>query len=211
MRCQKAFWSEDKGWIFQNGVYLSFQTERGIPVPVSDQNKIEWQEVKNEPFYKESNTGKTPLRKLRFKELSLGELNENPKLHILLSEKPANLSFQKLKEINSGFSDVSSRVLAPFRFQYAKICVGFLSSLFATITALLLVARTERKSISKIFPPILSGIVAFYVTTRFADPLGEIGILNEWTSALVPYLSVILLIALIQIRLPRKKFIFLLP
>lgn len=211
MRCQKAFWSEDKGWIFQNGVYLSFQTERGIPVPVSDQNKIEWQEVKNEPFYKESNTGKTPLRKLRFKELSLGELNENPKLHILLSEKPANLSFQKLKEINSGFSNVSSRVLAPFRFQYAKICVGFLSSLFATITALLLVARTERKSFSKIFPLILCGIVAFYVTTRFADPLGEIGILNEWTSATVPYLSVILLIALIQIRFPRKKFIFQLP
>ena len=113
--------------------------------------------------------------------------------------------------MNSGFSDVSSRVLAPFRFQYAKICVGFISSLFATLTALLLVAGTERKSISKIFPLILCGIVAFYVTTRFADPLGEIGLLNEWISATVPYLSIILLIALIQIRLPRKKFIFQLP
>jgi hypothetical protein len=121
------------------------------------------------------------------------------------------LSFQKLKEINSGFSDASSRVLAPFRFQYAKICVGFLSSLFATITALLLVARTERKSFSKIFPLILCGIVAFYVTTRFADPMGEIGILNEWTSAAVPYLSAILLITVLQIRLPRRKFIFRLP
>ena len=41
---------------------------------------------------------------------------------------------------------------------------------------------------------------------KFADPLGEIGILNEWISASVPYLSVILLIALIQIRLPRKIY-----
>ena len=211
IRCQKAFWTEDKGWVFQNGVYLSFQTERGIPIPDPEHNKIKWQEFKDEPFYQVGNIGKTPLRKLRFTELSLGELNENPELHILLSEKPANLSFQKLQEIISGFTDESARVMAPFRFQYAKICVGFLSSLFATLTALLLVARTQKNSISKIFPLILCGIVAFYVTTRFADPMGEIGILNEWTSAAVPYLSAILLITVLQIRLPRRKFIFQLP
>jgi hypothetical protein len=33
--------------------------------------------------------------------------------------------------------------------------------------------------------------------------MGEIGILNEWTSAAVPYLSAILLITVLQIRLPR--------
>jgi hypothetical protein len=121
------------------------------------------------------------------------------------------LSFQKLQEIISGFTDESARVMAPFRFQYAKICVGFLSSLFATMTALLLVARTQKNSISKIFPLTLCGMVAFYVTSRFADPMGEIGILNEWTSAAVPYLSAILLITVLQIRLPRLKFIFQLP
>lgn len=207
IRCEEASWSKEGRWIFRNGVYLSFQTREGIPIPDPVKNKIQWKRAEKEPFFKRVDMGKTPLRKVRFSELSLNELNENPEFHLLLSEKPENLSFQQLQDLINSFSNSNPRVLAPFRYQYAKRWVGFFTGLFATIIALGLVTRLERKSFPKIFSIILGGMVTFYVAIRIAKSLGETGIMNEWISAVFPYFSVLLLLLMTQAYLPIRKFV----
>ncbi len=205
IRCEEASWHRGGRWIFRNGVYLSFQTEKGLPIPHPKENKIQWKEVEQEPFYKKVSTGNTPLRKVMFSELSICELNENPEFHILLSENPENLSFQKLQEIMQSTSDGNPREIAPFRYQYAKIWVSFFSCLFATLVALGLVARLERKSLPKIFSIILCGMVIFYVITRISKPLGEAGIMNGWISAVFPYFSILVFMLITQTQLPSRK------
>ena len=33
LRCSEAVWDESDGWTFYNGLYLSFLTDKGLPVP----------------------------------------------------------------------------------------------------------------------------------------------------------------------------------
>ena len=194
IRCEKAFWHAEYGWSFQNGVYLSFKTTDGLPVPNLQEQELDWITETKENIFSNEGMGKTPLRKLRFTTLKLKELNENPKPYLLLSEKPKNLTLQKLKEVISELSHSHIRTIAPYRFRLAQVCIGFFSSIFATVCALILVTNGARISFPKIFSIILIGMVAFYVSANFATPLGQMGVLNEWLAAIIPYISVLLLL-----------------
>ena len=91
IRCEKASWDKEDGWNFHNGVYLSFNTIHGLPVPNHKNQNLDWLKENKDNILSDEGSGKTPLRKLHFSDLKLKELNENQLPHLLLSEKPKNL------------------------------------------------------------------------------------------------------------------------
>lgn len=200
IRSSKAHWNRSQGWTFYNGVYLSFLTNRGLPVPNHQKGEIDWLQAKDELFFVEKDSKKTPLRKLKFSILQLDEFKENPMPHLLARENPKNLSFQNLKQVLDEYPEPNSKVLAPFRFRYAQVSLNLGSCAFATMVALLLVATTERIKLSASLSIILCGIVIFYISSRFANSIGTRGIVDEWFVASVPYFSVVFVWFLLRTR-----------
>ena len=193
LRCERAVWDEANGWDFYNGVYLSFDTNDGLPIPNIKHQRLDWI-MDKENIFSDQDAGKTPLRKLRFENLRLKELNANPYTYLLLGERPENLSFKRLKKVLTQFSDSENRVIASMRFRFAQICIGFFSSLFATFFAVLLVSDKERFSFSAIFAKMLVAMIVFYLVANLSNPLGQIGFFNEWFAVIIPYLSAFLLL-----------------
>ena len=191
IRSSKAHWNRSQGWTFNNGVYLSFLTSRGLPVPNHQTGEIDWLQAKDELFFVGKDSKKTPLRKLKFSTLQLDELKENPKPHLLARENPKKLNFQYLKQILDEYPEPNSKILAPFRFRYAQVSLNLGSCAFATLVALLLVATTERIKLSTTLSIILCGVVLFYISSRFANSIGGRGIVDEWFVASIPYFSVL--------------------
>ena len=65
LRCERAVWDEANGWDFYKGVYLSFDTNDGLPIPNIKHQRLDWI-MDKENIFSDQDSGKTPLRKLRF-------------------------------------------------------------------------------------------------------------------------------------------------
>ena len=204
IRCSRAVWKQSTGWTFYDGVYLSFLTNRGLPIPSMRKGSIEWTNASEELFFTERHSSKTPLRKVKFSVLRIKELSENPIPHLLASENPKNLSYQNLRKVLSEYPDPSSNLLAPTRYRFAQISVSLISSAIATFIALLIVASSERLKLTTTLSLVLLGIVVFYVSTRFANSAGTRGMLNEWIAVMLPYFSVTTVLFLLKLK---RKYI----
>jgi lipopolysaccharide export LptBFGC system permease protein LptF len=200
LRCSRATWNESKGWTFYDGVYLSFLTKRGLPIPNNLKGEIEWINSGEELFFVNRQSNKTPLRKVKFKKLEVKELKESPIPHLLASENPKKLSYLNLRKVLAEYPEPGSKLLSPLRFRYAQMSVSLISSAIATFIALLIVSSSERLNLTTTLSLVLCGVVVFYVSTRFANSLGTRGVLNEWISALLPYFLVISLFFLFKIK-----------
>lgn len=186
LRCSEAVWDESDGWTFYNGLYLSFLTDKGLPVPNEVNQTIQWLPFDAQRLNDYDKSSKTPQLKKEFLELSLKEFNENPIPHILIGKDPRNLARHELRRVINEYPNSESFLIAPFKFEYAKANIFLFSGLFSTVAALALVARRDFPSTGNIISFILTGLVALYILKRFFDVIGESGMLNEWICTIVP-------------------------
>ena len=103
-----------------------------------------------------------------------------------------------LHKVISQLSASNERKMAPFRFRFAQVCIGFFSSIIATFFAIILICTSQHFSLPKTLLTILSGMVVFYLVANLSNPFGQIGILNEWLAAAIPYISVFILLLFIS-------------
>ena len=86
LRCRSATWSPITGWTFYDGMFLSFLTEKGVPMPNFEKKKIEWTPKKIVPWQQDIETENSPVRKVLFSELIIS-LDEN-QTHLLVMKDP---------------------------------------------------------------------------------------------------------------------------
>lgn len=200
LRCRSATWSPITGWTFYDGMFLSFLTEKGVPMPNFETKKIDWTPKKIVPWQQDIETENSPVRKVLFSELIISSLDENPRTHLLVMKDPRSLSFNELSKVILDYPNQTSLTLAPFRLQYAMAHIELLSSVIITIAALILVARVRFISVGRTVLYILIGLVVFYVSQKFFCSIGNRGALNAWVSVTCPVVITIAMLVLVSLR-----------
>ena len=94
LRCERAVWDEaiTGGTFITAFIYLLTQTTV-LPIPNIKQKESTGLWIKK--IFLVARYRKNPLRKLKFENLRLKELNANPYTYLLLGERPQNLSFKR--------------------------------------------------------------------------------------------------------------------
>ena len=189
IRAESGFLTKS-GWQFQNGSFLGFSSEKGIPV-ISTENQISWQKILNPVIGDSTFALPSPRYNKRFSFLKLPEVYDDPKNFALLKAKPDSLSFSQLDELIQNFPREDSQKLHPYRLRRAQLFWNAPSCLFAVLCALALTLKREPSSTGFIVGLSLLWILGFYILRTFFDSLGERGIISAWSAAGIPYLSVL--------------------
>ena len=105
IRAESAF-RDGNDWIFENGRFLGFPSSKGLPVPRENGKGLTWET----PVLSESiiQGRSSPRINKRFSGLRLSLPSDDPRIHVALRKKPANLTYGELTTVIEKYPHQSS-------------------------------------------------------------------------------------------------------
>ena len=186
IRAEKASWTSHSGWTFNEGKFLGFLSNRGVPLPNEEGQGLLWEHPKKLGSFAPSLGSKSPQINKSFVQLSLG-LNDDPTPHLLLRQKPKGLSYPQLDSLLAQFPDSEKPILFPYRLKRAKLLWTGPACMVALLSGLVLGVSKFSTSPGKLGGLALIGALCFYVICTFSDTLAEAGIIDPSIGAGLPY------------------------
>ncbi len=189
IRARKAEWKKEGYWAFQEGQFLGFLSERGLPVYDPDKKKILWEEgltrVKTSKLEKDS-----PGFSKRFEFLNLDPGENDPSLHLLLAKRPESLSFGQLSEIFWNSHHLNPALVHPYKHRFFQLCWNSLSCFLAIFCGLVIGGTNKSQKLGYLAATCITGALIFYGLRTLGDALGENGLVHAALSGCLPYLGV---------------------
>jgi len=186
IRAEQAIWSDVEGWSFQNGTFLGFMSEQGVPIPREDFIGLVWEH--EDGHVNSFKASKSPRIKKRFKELKMPELIDDPLPFLLLQIKPKKLSFQQLDQLISQFPEPEKPVLTPYLLRRAQIIWTGPACMVALLAGLVFGVSKYSATPGKLSGVALVGVLLFYMIRTFSDSLAEAAIISSNLGAGLPYI-----------------------
>ena len=197
IRAQSAF-RDGNDWVFESGRFLGFPSSKGLPVPRENGKGLKWEtQVQSESIIQGRSS---PRINKRFSDLRLSLPSDDPRIHVALRKKPANLTYGELTTVIEKYPHQSSAKLYPYRLRRAQLAGSAPSCLLAVLCGLAVGLRKKTSSAGSLAGVALLGAFLFYLMKTFCDALGEKGIVSEWEAVGIPYFFVIAGSLLLLIR-----------
>ena len=199
IRAEQARWSSVDGWSFENGTFLGFMSELGLPIPSENLIGLVWDQADNDvATFKES---RSPRIKKQFQQLKMPELIDDPVPFLLLQIKPKRLSFMQLDQLISQFPNPENSALVPYLLKRAQLIWTGPACMVALLAGLILGVSKYSSTAGKLSGVAVGGIVLFYVIRTFSDALAEEAIISPNIGAGIPYVvTLFLLFILVKLR-----------
>tara|TARA_A100001015_G_scaffold296179_1_gene376122 strand:+ start:622 stop:1791 length:1170 start_codon:yes stop_codon:yes gene_type:complete len=191
VRAKKAYWDTQNHWVFENGQFMGFASNQGLPIMDSNSQQIVWD---TDSKRSSSDSGKiSPSFYKKFDSLVFSPGMDDPEVPMLLS-KPANiLSFFELIKVTDNYPYTSSAHIFPFRYRLYQLIWNSLGCLLSIFCGLMLVISNKNLKLGQIIGMSTVGILLFYAFRTVFDSLGENGILPASFCAGSPYLGILLI------------------
>ena len=191
VRAKKAYWDTQNHWVFENGQFMGFASNQGLPIMDSNSQQIVWD---TDSKRSSSDSGKiSPSFYKKFDSLVFSPGMDDPEVPMLLS-KPANiLSFFELIKVTDNYPYTSSAHIFPFRYRLYQLIWNSLGCLLSIFCGLMLVISNKNQKLGQIIGMSTVGILLFYAFRTVFDSLGENGILPASFCAGSPYLGILLI------------------
>ena len=198
IRAERAYWSAENGWSFENGRFLGFDGIGGLPVLSKKEQSIVWEKISSENNTSLADTSlKSPGFNKSFKNLSVVEIKDDPRPHMLLLQKPNKLNLAQLQRVLGDFPDSEDPQLAPYRLRKAQLWCMSPACLIGLLFGLALGRSRISTSPGKIGGVAILGSIGFYSVRTLFDSLGEKMIVLPEIAAGMPYLLTILVMIFI--------------
>lgn len=191
VRAQKAYWDAQNHWVFENGQFMGFASNEGLPIMDSNSRKIVWD---TDSKRSSSDSGKiSPSFCKKFDSLVFSSGMDDPEVPMLLSKRANILSFFELIKVIKTYSDTSSADIFPYRYRLYQLIWNSLGCLLSIFCGLMLVISNKNQKLGQIIGMSTVGILLFYAFRTVFDSLGENGILPASFCAGSPYLGILLI------------------
>jgi lipopolysaccharide export LptBFGC system permease protein LptF len=191
VRAQKAYWDAQNHWVFENGQFMGFASNEGLPIMDSNSRKIVWD---TDSKRSSSDPGKiSPSFYKKFDSLVFSPGMDDPEVPMLLSKHANILSFFELIKVMDTYRDVSSADIFPYRYRLYQLIWNSLGCLLSIFCGLMLVMSNKNQKLGQIIGVSTVGILLFYAFRTVFDSLGENGILPASFCAGTPYLGILLI------------------
>ena len=191
VRAQKAYWDAQNHWVFENGQFMGFASNEGLPIMDSNSRKIVWD---TDSKRSSSDSGKiSPSFCKKFDSLVFSSGMDDPEVPMLLSKRANILSFFELIKVIKTYSDTSSADIFPYRYRLYQLIWNSLGCLLSIFCGLMLVISNKNPKLGQIIGMSTVGILLFYAFRTVFDSLGENGILPASFCAGSPYLGILLI------------------
>ena len=191
VRAKKAYWDAQNHWVFENGQFMGFASNEGLPIMDSNSRKIVWD---TDSKRSSSDSGKiSPSFCKKFDSLVFSSGMDDPEVPMLLSKRANILSFFELIKVIKTYSDTSSADIFPYRYRLYQLIWNSLGCLLSIFCGLMLVISNKNQKLGQIIGMSTVGILLFYAFRTVFDSLGENGILPASCCAGSPYLGILLI------------------
>ena len=191
VRAKKAYWDAQNHWVFENGQFMGFASNEGLPIMDSNSRKIVWD---TDSKRSSSDSGKiSPSFYKKFDSLVFSPGMDDPEVPMLLSKRANILSFFELIKVIKTYSDTSSADIFPYRYRLYQLIWNSLGCLLSIFCGLMLVISNKNQKLGQIIGMSTVGILLFYAFRTVFDSLGENGILPASFCAGSPYLGILLI------------------
>ena len=191
VRAKKAYWDAQNHWVFENGQFMGFASNEGLPIMDSNSRKIVWD---TDSKRSSSDSGKiSPSFCKKFDSLVFSSGMDDPEVPMLLSKRANILSFFELIKVIKTYSDTSSADIFPYRYRLYQLIWNSLGCLLSIFCGLMLVISNKNLKLGQIIGMSTVGILLFYAFRTVFDSLGENGILPASFCAGSPYLGILLI------------------
>jgi lipopolysaccharide export LptBFGC system permease protein LptF len=198
IRAERAHWSAENGWSFENGRFLGFYGIGGLPVLSKNEQSIIWERISSENNVSLADKFlKSPGFNKSFKNLTVVEIKDDPRPHMLLLQKPNKLNLAQLQRVLGDFPDSEDPQLAPYRLRKAQLWCMSPACLIGLLFGLALGRSPISTSPGKIGGVAILGSIGFYSVRTLFDSLGEKMIVLPEIAAGMPYLLTILVMIFI--------------
>ena len=187
IRAKQASWDPIDGWSFTNGKFLGFLSGQGVPLLNENGLGLLWESPEQLGRWGSTFGSKSPLINKRFTELLGLGLIDDPTPHLLLQERPKNLSYQQLDSLLAQFPDSEKPIIFPYRLKRAQLLWTGPACMVALLSGLVLGVSKFSTSPGKLGGLALIGALCFYVIRTFSDTLAEAGIIDPSIGAGLPY------------------------
>jgi lipopolysaccharide export LptBFGC system permease protein LptF len=191
VRAQKAYWDAQNHWVFENGQFMGFASNEGLPIMDSNSQQIVWD---TDSKRSSSDSGKiSPSFCKKFDSLVFSSGMDDPEVPMLLSKRANILSFSELIKVIKTYSDTSSADIFPYRYRLYQLIWNSFGCLLSIFCGLMLVISNKNQKLGQIIGMSTVGILLFYAFRTVFDSLGENGILPASFCAGSPYLGILLI------------------
>lgn len=187
IRAEVASWSSESGWSFVNGRLLGFHSPFGLPVLSKNGHTLSWEKMDIKETGSIIPPSKSPGFNKSFDFLYTSEINDDPRPHLYLLEKPSSLSLSDLNRVLQDFPDSKDPQLAPYRLRKAHLWLTGPACMIGLFVGLALGRSQFSSSPGKIAGIALIGSIAFYSARTLFDSLGEQMFLLPELAAAMPY------------------------
>ena len=186
IRAKEASWDPVMGWTFNEGKFLGFLSKRGVPLPKEYGLGLLWENPKKLGSFVPSLGSKSPHINKSFAQLRPG-LKDDPSPHLLLRQKPKNLSYPQLDSLLAQFPNSEKPIIFPYRLKRAQLLWTGPACMVALLSGLVLGVSKFSTSPGKLGGLALIGALCFYVIRTFSDALAEACIIDPSVGAGLPY------------------------
>ena len=191
VRAKKAHWDARNHWVFENGQFMGFVSNEGLPIMDSNSKQIVWDKDSKRSS---SDSGKiSPSFYKKFDSLVFSPGMDDPEVPMLLSKRANMLSFFELVKVIDTYPDSSSAHIFPYRYRLYQLIWNSLGCLLSIFCGLMLVISNKNQKLGQIIGMSTVGILLFYAFRTVFDSLGENGILPASFCAGLPYLGILLI------------------
>lgn len=192
IRAKKAIWLPGTGWTFKDGRILGFYGINGLPV-LSKQGEIIFEKIEQaDTTPAEPLISKSPGFNKSFDSLTIDTIRDDPRPHLLLVEKPRNLSLAELNRVLADYPDTLDVRLAPYQLRKAQLWGTGPACLIGLLVGLVVGVSRFSSSPGKIAGVALVAGIAFYSIRTLFDSLGEERIIMPELAAFIPYFVTII-------------------
>jgi lipopolysaccharide export LptBFGC system permease protein LptF len=202
IRSNKASWSKEKGWSFEQGRFLGFYSSLGLPVIDQDGQSIDWEKPSNKEAGHYSHDTKSPGMSRSFEKLSGLPFSDDPTPYLWLQKRAKDMSVHEIDRLLSRFPNPDSHEMVPYQLRKAQLWWNGPACFVALLIGLGMASAGSSSTPGKLAGVSLVGALLFYLIRTLSDSLGEQQILSPLSSASLPYI-LILLVMLIFIKIQK--------
>ena len=96
------------------------------------------------------------------------------------------MNLKELKKTIFENIDSNQKLLAPFKYQFAKLIAWKLNGVFASILGIVLMLNSQSFGPKVVVLTIITTLTSIYLSFELLDLIGPTGILDPWVCALLP-------------------------
>ncbi len=202
IRSNKASWSKEKGWSFEQGRFLGFYSSLGLPVIDQDGQSITWEKPSNKEAGHYLHDTKSPGMSRSFEKLSGLPFSDDPTPYLWLQKRAKDMSVHEIDRLLTRFPNPDSHEMVPYQLRKAQLWWNGPACFVALLIGLGMASAGSSSTPGKLAGISLVGALLFYLIRTLSDSLGEQQILSPLSSASLPYI-LILLSTLIFIKIQK--------